>query len=950
MVESWTRAGILAPSLWVTPRDVVEHMSGPPSVDATLIHAEGTRSVDLFEYIGRFRLDRVRVAAAHLVLNSDAPTDTDLIKAARSVAEAVKSTLPRRADDPLGSSARLHRSVVVIPSSGATSADPGVFEPQWNVNVVISPEDRPDLDRASIFVRHPGNFAGHAAASLAAIGGILRGVDAGVLDDLVTDSTTQDGDVVVARVTVRSVIGEDVVDAIGAKVLNPEPTATQEAVQLLSWARPAVQPGMIVASATEHILHGDGWASKMPSASNDSPRKSHEGFRAAFTTATAFNVRTTWALLSWALTFGRKHAERGATRALTGSGAGILVTLGPRPVDELERASARLIAQEREGIDRELRMQSTRASAAMPGTWGLLRKIALGLIDGGELGDFPEPRQAGKREVVPPGHIVALPETRWIGRQKNEIHADDPMQVQEYREHVKTEVAVAKSHVTAAKAKLDFAMSEEGKEQAAAAAETKEDSAGDTKIGRKSGSRGAPSKASLAKIRKAQAEVAAAERERDAWLKESDAYDVWYHDISESLAFRLGDDVGRRIHEHAKTQEDVLKQLRSDAPPAAALKAAQTSLRRLWAISLPVWLVLGGIVALLRYAPRLPDVLEPFRLSTGQMAIALAILFGLLLIILILGNHAFYQAVLRYEWDVQARISRLRSSKDAYVHSGQEKARLEMLYRGLQDWSRILGEIVHRPWAAFGSKYEDLPEEVIDALPASMGVARQPTSGSDIPIIVLVEAASLVYKPGWASRQFYDAYDAWDAERVTGSDDGYRSVDLDTSESPSSPRARLKHFFASGEARQILTDHAHQHLRSAVLNGDFELPERVVGRIGRYGDDVRASEPSFYEVTATENTAFVTDVFTPAARQKRFHYVDTSVAWMPTGARVDRIESSVELRESVGPTAVRVDISRRLPAIELTPFVGSADAASANEILDSPALVTSDGIDGATWY
>src|SRR3954452_6216549 len=177
LAESWTRAAILEPSLWVSADDV-ENGEGPPRVTATLVGEDGTSRVDLFSYLGRYRLSLVRIVAAHLVL-ADGEIDLGLVAAARAVAKAVEGNLPRRPDAGPAEGARLHRSLVVIPVSGARGVSPGIFEPQWDVNAVISPEDRPDLDRSSVFVRFPGNFDGHAAAALAAVGGVLRGVPAG---------------------------------------------------------------------------------------------------------------------------------------------------------------------------------------------------------------------------------------------------------------------------------------------------------------------------------------------------------------------------------------------------------------------------------------------------------------------------------------------------------------------------------------------------------------------------------------------------------------------------------------------------------------------------------------------------------------------------------------------------------------------------------------------------
>src|SRR3954452_7205496 len=83
LAESWTRAGILEPSLWVSAHDV-ENADGPPRVTATLLGEQETTRVDLFSHIGRYRLSLVRIVAAHLVL-TDGEIDPQLVAGARAV-------------------------------------------------------------------------------------------------------------------------------------------------------------------------------------------------------------------------------------------------------------------------------------------------------------------------------------------------------------------------------------------------------------------------------------------------------------------------------------------------------------------------------------------------------------------------------------------------------------------------------------------------------------------------------------------------------------------------------------------------------------------------------------------------------------------------------------------------------------------------------------------------
>lgn len=943
LVESWTRAGIVGPSLWVMPEDVVTHPTAPPRVAATHVHAGGTDRVDLFEHIGTFRLDLVRLVVAHLFVH-DVPADLRLVETAGVVSKALNAALPRRANEAVGSRDLLHRSLVVIPESGVADIDSAILEPQWNLNVVISPEDRPDLDRANVFVRYPGNFVGHAAAALSAVGGIVRGVGEGALDDLDADSTTQDNDVRVIRLTVRSVIGEDGIDELLAQILNPAGNPFDQAVQLLSWARPASQPDSVSTSAARHLLSAEEWAPRpMPIAANNA--STSESFKEALTRAITFNVKTCGAVLSWALTLGRARAERGLTSAITGDNAGVLVRLGPRPIVQIEKASKDLIEQERALLDSDLKRQSTRVSSPPSSTWTKLRKLGFSLVDGGDLDGFPEPMQANRRELLPPAYFVPAPDSHWIDRDEQRIDATDPVAMKDYQRRLDVEVATAKGEVLAAKLLLDAAVQAlqdasqpptaiaEGS-SATAAAQSKSIADSSTEshesVSRESETKPTAPGTQTRKPSKKPDKVAAAVKECEtrltemqgaltAWEDERESYKSWFDEAAKAITWKVAEDVGRRSAEFKDKIDKLEKYTENTTPPTDHLKRAQRILRATWIVTLLTWLVLSLAVVAVRYNFWWLDI-SILSITTLDMIYALVALFLALAIVLGLANHAFYKAMRRYEWAVRQRIANLRTTRDSFVFYGQEKSRLDFLYGALAEWTRLLGELVHQPWGALSSDYEDLNDELVDAFPASMGVARQPGHDVEIPVKVLIEATSIVYPRGWLSRVFDAVHDRWEDEQGARSDEGYRAVDLDTSTSSQSPRSRLMNYFASGEGRRTSAERVRSSIRAAVLDGSLVLPDRVVRRVGRFGDGKTYPEPDFYAVTATENIVFSTELFSASAAQKRLHYVDRSVSWAPASSVVRDGESLVEHRICDGPTAVRVDISRRLPAAEITVF------------------------------
>ncbi|WP_193509115.1 hypothetical protein [Cryobacterium sp. BB736] len=899
LVESWTRAGILKPSLWVTPQLVVENPLGPPSVGALFVHEHGSDSVDLFEHIGRFRLDLVRLVAAHLVLLNSEP-DLELANAANVVSSAIEAALPRRVDAATAEGSRLHRSLVVLPVSGANSASADILKPRWEVNAVISPEDRPDLDRASIFVREPGNFAGHAASALAAIGGVFRGVDVGVLDELGTDSTTGDRDVVVARVSIRSIVGEDLLDKVAADVLATGSLDAPEPSEYLSWARPATESELLVSSAADAILHTDDWVASVPPASS-SIRTRHQSFGAALRTAALFNLRTVGAVVSWVLTKGRARVEKRATDVIVGANAGTLVTLGPRPISEIARVSADLLERERNRIDDEMRLQSSRVRAPQPSTWQSLRKLCFGLADGGELGDFPEPRQAGKRELLSPTMIVPKPGETWSDAEGRKVSAEDSRAMHAHRRLLAAELSEAKHGWDAAATELRKAQEE--REQNPPPKETK--------------AAYWPSDKDLKNLKAAALKAESAYKQTKSHV---DAYNAWFELQARTILWKVGDNVARRIDELQSTLDEISKRKSDQVPPAQRLHTAQRALLAWWGWTLGLALLAVGVFAYLTWGA-LPDEWEDLLRITGETFLYAVASIGVITVVVIaLANHGFYKEVRRYEWQVEILLDQMAKDKTRFVHAGQEKARLELLYEVLMEWARIIGHTLYEPWARFKHDYEPLPDNVIQALPAAAGLAQQPGGTDSVDQAVRTSAYNVVYQRGWSSRNFEAAYEAWSGTSSRSASEGYRATDLDTHAGAVSPRKLLLRYWESDAPREHLSRLARANLENAFRDGTLELPSRVVSRVGKYGDGKVFPERDFFEAMATESTTFGIELFTATGRQARNHYVDRSIAWLPEMARGSARNDAVTVRTCSGSTAIRVDISRRIHAGELTTF------------------------------
>ena len=405
----------------------------------------------------------------------------------------------------------------------------------------------------------------------------------------------------------------------------------------------------------------------------------------------------------------------------------------------------------------------------------------------------------------------------------------------------------------------------------------------------------------------AEAEYAEIEQHREA-------YKIWYDEHSRNVMWQLGDDVARRAYEQEQLRDSLDKQRRvGGVPLAGRIKRARTVLMVTWGITALIW---AAVIARILVIGLAQDVVDRWAIVAWCAGAT-----GVAVVVLALANHRFYRAMVRYEWDVEQSVAALRRQTDLFLHAGQERARLETLSRVLRDWVRILGEAVHRPWESPARTYDDLGDDVIAALPAAMGVARQSIVDADLPSAVVVDAYRWLYKPGFAARAFERGYERFETESPDEPAEGHRDVDLDAGTSPVGARTRLRDFWASGRARAYLSDRAQADLHEAVEAEDLALPTRVVRRLGPYSDGTDMPDHEFYLSTVHESTALSLDVFTAEGKQARRHYPAQAGLWLPHAPSELVGETSATVHVCAGPTAVRIDLSRRMRAEELTVFV-----------------------------
>ena len=221
LAEQWNRDGLLEEFAWVTPGDVERATYGPPTVMATVIGR--SEQTELMTLLGARPRSLIRVVLLHL-LTHEHSNASRLVEACDDIAELVSRAMPRQLP---GSSStrgmRLLRINLMVPESDLLPQDPALIQRAWEINAVVSPEDRPDLDRMSVFVRRGVNLHGHGLGAAAAVGGLWVDAAIGAFDRHETDSTTGGGEVVVIRCQARKIVKDDRSQELAVSVAKRHP-------------------------------------------------------------------------------------------------------------------------------------------------------------------------------------------------------------------------------------------------------------------------------------------------------------------------------------------------------------------------------------------------------------------------------------------------------------------------------------------------------------------------------------------------------------------------------------------------------------------------------------------------------------------------------------------------------------------------------------------------------
>lgn len=885
---AWSEAGLLKPSVWVSPSSVDRTSEGPPHVQALKISAAGTETADLFTLVGLQRLERLRLIAVHL--SGVGPEQHDAVtRAALEISELLKAALPLgTSEDEQGTN--LHRVKLLVPASGSKDLPPSALQQDWEVNAVVSPEDRPDVDRGSVFVRPGHNYVGHVVNAVCAAGGLWAGMPTGALDTVTTDSTTSEGWLHVIRPTVRAVLGSSRTERVVEQALRA--VGHSDVSDFVTWGRKAPDPVRLTQRAAERLLSSGNWS--YPGSAASAPRTGRDVRSAseALSSALQYNVRLFGAGWRWLLRSGEASIDRGLTEKIMGREAEIDVAVRPESPATLARWAAARRHSAQRSLSEFVSDEGLEVDAPLPETWRDLRRMTLALVDGGPLPPGVRAEGSGTlREVVPRAYAVPAP--------------DDTLELDGLTVGIVDAVAFRR-----AVARLEAAAASEA-ETAPPAPEAQPQ----PKVTGEKATEAAEADAAAARAAQLQKEKEDAEKE-DARRKSLEAtrtkVAAWFNRRRGSFLWLVAEAVADEL---ATAQQrrgflENAQQVTTDS----AFEGLNSAFRRLvgaWRFAVLV-LFAGLAYAVWRWLGGDTDLTKVL-LWTG---------IGLVVWILAVAwaNHRYFRADLRYRREIDRVIAERRQRADELVELRRRVSWLQTRYDGLMTWAGILAEVVHRPWGRVPVQESSLAAGEIQRLPAAVALAVSADSDrEEFGQAVVTDAVNVLCPPEYASRMWENVFESFLRHNGRDSRTGIELVDRDELQTRASPRRELLHFLQSGVAREEAVERAVQQLDEAIDKDEVRLPSLMVKRLGPYSDGQVVPEEEFYGASLRVATPFTLDLWTPEGQLAAKHLLSRSLVWVPRSMDVTP-RPEIELRRANGGAAVRVDLSRRCSIADVTAF------------------------------
>ena len=878
LAADWHRQGLVKEFAIVSPASVTVADHGPARVHASVFGHDGP--VELMRHLGSRRRRLIRLIVLHPLRHADSSADA-LVQVCEQVATLVKRAMPV-ATGPEEDGVRLQRMNLLVPETDLAPQQLSILQPGWEVNAVVSPEDRPDLDRLNVFIRASDNLHGHALAAAATVGALWSGMDEAAFDRTELDSTTGSHDVVVIRCQAKLIVGDDRAACLARAVVSSVAGVADGAVRYIKWGFVSDRPAQLVEQVLDQLLRQPDWSRAERHV--EMLTKSEVSLVQMMGDWLRFQGSLPLAAIGFLGTHAQEAVERGVTNTLVGADAGEIGRVAPvTPQQAALDAAARINELSRALEPRRLEEDAATWGQSTPTVWRTIRELSIGLVDGSELpAAFSRQRRAELDEVLPPSYVVPNP---------------------------------AESGLLASRLR--------GVDVAAVAAMATElggtgpTSSAETASGRKNAPKGDTNAADVKATAESADPTVTKESAKDSPPSPAGTEQLseWVNQRRQSLFWQLASRVyenRREEHGRASTAREQVMGGQA-APPTEALTRARKLLIASWITAFALITLGVFLIWALRKDPWVSWLWNDVRGEVSAWVVVVILIF-------VTGGHQYYRALRRYEWQVRLRLHTLRAASDEYVAASHQEKRWALMYQGILDWSDILAELLHKPWAEYtapASNHEIEPR----GLPAAVALAVPAGVAVDPPPDLVAEAVEAICTRGWLRREFGNVVSRShtnDPER-----NGHRGdlpADLDLGLRELGPRAELLSTIRDPRGRELATVGVQEAIAAKAAEEEIRTPPLKVRRIGEYSGDEIQDHRAFIASATQRATPFTSDVFADGALVAQRHMPHMTALTVPRGVQATPSDSVV-VRRSDASLATRVDISQTLQASEIKLFL-----------------------------
>jgi hypothetical protein len=890
IAEAWHAHDVLTEFGVVTPAWVTSGGPGPSSISMHLVG--GAENLDLMTFLGSRSLQLVRLIVLNVLTHEDSSGDR-LVRACDEVGNLIKRAMPLAIDaQGVGTGVRLLRINLLVPESSVAPQQRELIQPGWELNAVVSPEDRPDLDRMNVFVRSGVNLAGHALEAAATLGALWSGMGKAAFDEYEMDSTFGGHEIHVIRCQAKLIVDDDRVERLASDAIHGIAKTRDGAVRFVSWGYETERPELLVSSLMNRLVELPEW--------KVDERRPEPLTRAQIPMA---NLVRDWfrfqaALPATAVGFLSSKAidtfERSVTGALVGTDAGVIGRIDP-VTPETAGKVAELRLQELAQSLEPLRLEEHAASwgQTTPAAWRRLRDLSIGLVDGSEL---PEPfvRQfkADLAEVLAPSWVVSRsPQPQ---ESPAESHGSRPA-----------------AHPTV--------------EGVGAIPDTEGGSEGPEEPSTESDSVVPPddSPPQVAPDILADSEAAEPAKGQNDGQQRAEVPDETH---GSALLDRLAAHVNHAAEHEAKAAEAATASIRthSSAPSTATLQRSRSLCVVGWIIAA---VLLAGVVGWVWLSVESGHAFSERQVWTRALAGVL-----IAIAVFLLGGHLYYRALRRYEWQVRQRMHALRVATDEYVSARQQEKRWEIMRRGLSDWVEILGSVLHAPFTTEAQHVQAVTEE-LPGVPAAVAVAvamgREDVTDS-IPELSRGAAEALCTQ-GWLREEFARLLTASPSNNPEGrASSGDLPADLDLGLRANGPRQELVRAARSTRVKQSAAEAAIGKIRKLAVEGRVEVPDLTVVRTGPYSSGHAEEHTDFFSSTIDVKAPFAGEIFSEAAQVSGLQMPSWRALTLPPGVKV-LSDGQTQIERSGLSLMTRVDVSPTLRPDDVSLFVTRTENKAAAE-------------------